>query len=74
MNYYLETSAGEASVRYELSSFRTLVVQARAGEQYRVVSSHGEPPDNVVAIRTEADLAVRLDNGVHLVIEDYYVV
>ena len=74
MNYYLETSAGEASVRYELSSSRALVVQARAGEQYRVVSSHGEPPDNVVAIRTEADLAVRLDNGVHLVIEDYYVV
>lgn len=74
MNYYLETSAGEASVRYELSSSQALVVQARAGEQYRVVSSHGELPDNVVAIRTEADLAVRLDNGVHLVIEDYYVV
>ena len=73
MNYYLETSAGEASVRYELSSSQALVVQARAGEQYRVVSSHGELPDNVVAIRTEADLAVRLDNGVHLVIEDYYV-
>ena len=74
MNYYLETSAGEASVRYELSSSQALVVQARAGEQYRVVSSHGELPNNVVAIRTEADLAVRLDNGVHLVIEDYYVV
>ena len=74
MNYYLETSAGEASVRYELSSSQALVVQARAGEQYRVVSSHGELPDNVVAIRTDTDLAVRLDNGVHLVIEDYYVV
>ena len=74
MNYYLETSAGEASVRYELSSSRALVVQARAGEQYRVVSSHGEPPDNVVAVRTETDLEVRLDNGVHLIIEDYYVV
>ena len=74
MNYYLETSAGEASVRYELSSSKALVVQARAGEQYRVVSSHGELPDNIVAIRTDADLEVRLDNGVKLIIEDYYVV
>ncbi|TQV79437.1 hypothetical protein FKG94_11245 [Exilibacterium tricleocarpae] len=74
MNYYLETSAGEASVRYELSSSKTLVVQARAGEQYRVVSSHGERPDNVVAVRTDADLEVRLDNGVNLIIDDYYVV
>ena len=32
MNYYLETSAGEASVRYELSSSRALVVQARASD------------------------------------------
>ena len=74
MTYYLETSAGEASVRYELSSSRALVVQARAGEQYRVISSYGEPPNNVVAVRTEADLEVRLDNGVKLIIEDYYVV
>ncbi|WP_179957663.1 cadherin domain-containing protein [Exilibacterium tricleocarpae] len=74
MNYYLETSAGEASVRYELSSSQALVVQARAGEQYRVVSRHGELPDNVVAVRTDTDLEVRLDNGVHLIIEDYYVV
>ncbi|TQV65756.1 hypothetical protein FKG94_28135 [Exilibacterium tricleocarpae] len=74
MNYHLETSAGEASVRYELSSSQALVVQARAGEQYRVVSSHGELPDNVVAIRTDTDLEVRLDNGINLIIEDYYVV
>ena len=30
MKCYLETSAGEASVRYELSSSKALVVQARA--------------------------------------------
>jgi hypothetical protein len=50
------------------------VIQAKAGEQYRVILEDGSLADDVAAVKTGDNLDVHFEDGPHLVIEDYFLV
>ncbi|MFT7245326.1 MAG: hypothetical protein ACI82A_002694, partial [Candidatus Azotimanducaceae bacterium] len=74
-SHYLHIAGQDGSeIQRGLSLSDVDVIQAKAGEQYRVILKNESLADDVAAVRTGDNLDVHFEDGPHLVIEDYFLV
>jgi hypothetical protein len=69
-HYLHMTGEDGAEIQRSLSLSEVNVIQAKAGEQYRVILESQSLADDVTAVKTGDNLDVHFEGGPRLVIED----